>query len=171
MRQKTVLGVRSKAPKPKKTINKLSHKNPKRRAAAVPPKRRSTRQIEGGDDDEYFTATPELLRNTAINSFKHDEDPTEDDIAVRVKELKTREEKQRYVAIMHNQMLQFQRLLPVFEDMDDAELGDLEVNEEDDEDDDDADGYKSAYDLLNNIQADDEDEEDDENYVGQEDED
>lgn len=76
-------------------------------------------------------ARSEILRNTAINSFRVDEKPTKQLILTRMKELRAREKRQKEVAAYHNFMLQMHSLLPAFsKDSDEFE----EEDEEEDED-------------------------------------
>lgn len=84
-------------------------------------------------------AQTEILRNTAINSFRVDEKPTNQLILVRMQELKERERKQKEIAACHNLMLRMRQLLPVFNEEEDGDYieeddDDFEINEEDEED-------------------------------------
>ncbi len=76
----------------------------------------------------------EILRNTAINSFRSDEKPTKRLILERMQELKQREQKQKQIAILHNKLLQLHSSLPVFagdEEDEDFVPGDDSNNVED----------------------------------------
>jgi hypothetical protein len=100
-------------------------------------------------------ARTEILRNTAINSFRSDEKPTKQLIHARMPELKVREQKQKQLAALHNKILQMHQMLPVFSD--DNELEGLCGNEEDDEEDEDY--VEEGEDSLEDF-----DEEDDEGH-------
>lgn len=112
----------------------------------------------------------EILRNTAINSFRSDEKPTKKLIRERMKELKIREQKQRHLAELHNRILQMHQMLPVFSDDgqegSDEEDGDytLEEHEEEEEEiEEEVDIYD--YDEIDAIDGD-EDEDNEENEDG-----
>lgn len=74
-------------------------------------------------------AQTEILRNTAINSFRVDEKPTKQLILARMEELRAREKKQKEIAACHNLMLRMRQLLPVFNEEDEGEY----VEEEDED--------------------------------------
>eukprot|EP00026_Physarum_polycephalum_P018617 Phypoly_transcript_20265.p1 GENE.Phypoly_transcript_20265~~Phypoly_transcript_20265.p1 ORF type:complete len:185 (+),score=61.14 Phypoly_transcript_20265:74-628(+) len=79
---------------------------------------------------QKMDAQTEILRNTAINSFRVDEKPTKQLILARMQELKAREKKQKEIAACHNLMLQMRKLLPIFNEGEE----DGEYNEEEDGD-------------------------------------
>lgn len=109
-------------------------------------------------------ARMEILRNTAINSFRSDEKPTKQLIKARMVELKVREQKQKQLATLHNKILQMHKFLPVF-NTDGAE----EEDEEDDED------YviegedMDDLDVLDNLDSDDDGSEEEDNDEDEED--
>jgi len=106
-------------------------------------------------------ARSEILRNTAINSFRVDEKPTKQLILTRMKELRAREKKQKEIAAYRNLIaLQMRSLLPAFDTNDTF----VEEDEDDDED------FLGGEDDGSEEEEEDSEEEGDEEFEFEEDE-